>query len=182
MHEAFVEHKGVLIAYLSKYLLRPEDIEDILQDTFVKTLEVSQKRKILSPRSYLFIVARNLIFRQLKQKSKYMMREISEIDERHLASADVAADINLHHKMKMDAFVSSAQALPAQCRRVFLMRKLQGMSHKEISKKLGISTSTVERHITNAIKQCQLSMGDEGYTFERNRLNTIHKPKFGKTK
>lgn len=164
IQDAFLEHKSVLIAYMSKYLLKPEDVEDILQETFLKSLEASQVRRIHSPRSYLFIVARNLIFRKLKKKSRESIKEISEIDERYLSSNDVPADIKLHQKRKMTAFVTAADELPAQCRRVFLMRKLLGMSQLEIAQELDISKSTVERHITNAIKKCRATMERKGYT------------------
>ena len=163
IHAAFAEHKGVLAAYMAKYMLKPEDADDILQDTFLKTLEASQKRDIQSPKSYLFIVARNLIFRKLRKTSKHMMQEIEDIDERYLAAPNVPADVSLHSKMKMEAFITAANQLPAQCRKVFLMRKIIGMSHKEIAAELDISTSTVERHITNAIQRCRNNMAKDGY-------------------
>ncbi|MBL4855237.1 MAG: sigma-70 family RNA polymerase sigma factor [Robiginitomaculum sp.] len=163
MQDAFIAHRGVLVAYISRYLLNPEDVEDILQETFLKSLVASRQKDILSPRSYLFIVARNLMFGKLRKKSRDIMKEIGEIDERYLASNDVPADISLHQKQKMTAFITATNQLPSQCRRVFLMRKLMGLSQVEISQELGISKSTVERHITNAIKKCQLIMAKEGY-------------------
>jgi len=167
IQDAYAEHKGVLIAYMSQYVLKPEDVEDILQETFLKSLEASRKSAINSPKSYLFIVARNLIFKRLKRKSRDMMREISSIDEQYLKSNDVPADVNLHQKRKMEAFIAVTNQLPPQSRRVFLMRKLLGMSQLEISQELGISKSTVERHITNAIKKCELLMADKGYSVGR---------------
>jgi len=44
--------------------------------------------------------------------------------------------------------------LPPQCRRVYLMRKVYGMSHKEIAGQLGIAVSTVEKHLIKGVKLC----------------------------
>lgn len=158
-----MEHRAVLRAYVARYFLQSEDAEDILQETLVRSLEAEQDRQILSPKSYLFITARNLIFRQLKRQSREIVREISEIDESFLVSSEVPLDIQLHDKRKLSVFIEAANSLPRQCRRVFLMRKLYGLSHKVIAKELNISTSTVERHISNAIKRCQLLMKKKGY-------------------
>ena len=43
---------------------------------------------------------------------------------------------------------------PAQCRRVFILRKVLGYSHKEISAAMGISVSTVEKHLARAMMRC----------------------------
>ena len=163
LKDIFFDHKRTLIAYMAKYFLRPEDVEDILQETYVRTLEASLKTTISSPRSYLFITARNLIFRQLKKQSKQVTKEIDDLDHEYLTSRDVPADIKYDDKQKMKTFITAAQSLPPQCKRVFLMRKLYGMSHRDISKELGISTSTVERHISNAIKRCRQEMVKKGH-------------------
>ena len=50
----------------------------------------------------------------------------------------------------MDACISK---LPEKCQEVFRLSYIHGLSHKEISRKLGISVSTVENHIYSALKQ-----------------------------
>lgn len=167
--KAFLEHKNVLTAYIARYLLRREDVEDILQDTYLASAEANLKNEIASPRAYLFIVARNLVFKKLRAQSKQVFVDINAIDERYMASSEPLADQSLHNKVKLSVLLEAAQSLPPQCRRVFLMRKIHGLSHKEISKELNISTSTVERHITNAITRCQEMMRKKGYNLNDGR-------------
>ena len=45
--------------------------------------------------------------------------------------------------------------LAPQCRQVYLLRKVHGLSHKEIAVHLGIAVSTVEKHLMKAIEQCE---------------------------
>jgi len=163
IHDAFMEHRSILMAYLARFLIRREDVEDIMQETYVSTVEASSKRPINSPRSYLFIVARNLIYKQLRSQSKQRLLDISEIDESHMISPDTPADEKVFRKAQMEIFLEAVNSLPAQCRRVFLMRKMKGMAHRDIAKELRISTSTVERHITNALTRCQEIMSKKGY-------------------
>lgn len=172
--KAFSEHRRLLLAYIAKYALQPADIDDIMQETFAQTLEASRKDVINAPKSYLFIVARNLIFRHLRNQSKHMMEEIGEIDESELESSDLSIEKTVHNSNKMKAVLVAADSLPAQCRRVFLMRKFYGMSHKQIAAELRISTSTVERHITNALKRCRATMQRKGYNLnETSAVNEL---------
>lgn len=55
--QAFLEHKEVLAGYLAQRFLSADHIEDVLQDTFCQTLDASTKKRILSPKSYMFIIA-----------------------------------------------------------------------------------------------------------------------------
>ncbi|MCB1674664.1 MAG: helix-turn-helix domain-containing protein [Halioglobus sp.] len=51
-------------------------------------------------------------------------------------------------------FTEAAKTLPAQCQRVFLLKRVYGYSHKEIARELGISISTVEKHAAAGLKRC----------------------------
>ena len=171
IQDAYDEHKSVLVAYIARFFLRPEDMEDILQETVLKTLEAADLQHIRTPKAYLFITARNLIMRRLKQQSRELILEINDLDERFFISQDVAADVKMYNKEKLRVFLEATNSLPPQCRRVFILRKLYGYSHKDIAKKLRISTSTVERHISNAIKRSKTMMEKKGY-----EVDYIHAP------
>lgn len=54
----------------------------------------------------------------------------------------------------MMRFAESVLKLPPQCQRVFIMKRVYGYSHGEISAKLGISISTIEKHAATAMKRC----------------------------
>lgn len=140
-----------MAAFLAKNLLSPEDVDDILQDVASAALERGESSDVLSPKSYLFIIARNLMSKHLKAQATSMAREIDGLDLAAVPSEGVSVEQQVESDIMFNAFLRSVQTLPRQCRRVFLLRKLYGWSHKKIATHLNISRSTVERHITNAI-------------------------------
>lgn len=166
LEKAFLEQRAFLINRLGKILMRKEDIEDIVQETFVRSALVDDGAKIEKPAAYLYTVARNLAFKKLKESSRFVENEINELPEHQIVSTAPHADDSAHHKRKLASLLEATKELPPQCKKVFYLRKLYGLTHKEIAKELGISTSTVERHITIAIKQCRIALTERGYNID----------------
>jgi len=46
------------------------------------------------------------------------------------------------------------------------MRKVHGLSHKEISERLNISVSTVEKHVASGLLRCSVYLRESGYPVE----------------
>lgn len=59
---------------------------------------------------------------------------------------------------KFDRVKVAIAEMPPQCQRVFIMHKVYGFKYKEISQQLGISVSTVEKHMMTGLKKCRQSM------------------------
>ncbi|MEM8937385.1 MAG: RNA polymerase sigma factor [Pseudomonadota bacterium] len=171
--EAFLEHRDTLSAYLAQRLLSDDEIDDVLQEAYLNAMEASKKRSIRSPKSYLFIIARNLVSKRQRRAAGAIVREMNDASMSAVPTSEPTQDLKLHYQRKFEAFRQAVDTLPTQCRRVFLMRKLYGYSHKTIAKKLGISTSTVERHITNAIMRLSMTMRESGYAVGGEKVSKL---------
>lgn len=161
--DAYLEHRDVLFGYFAHKMLKPEDIEDLLQDTFIEAFKSESKRVIQSPKDYLFVIARNLLSKRFALKAKMRTKSMDEADFNHLSSNAVPSDLDVHYRLKLEVLAKCVDTLPEQCRRVFILKKFHGMSQKQIAAKLNISTSTVERHITIALMRLNALMAQQGY-------------------
>ncbi len=162
--EAFLEHRSVLASYLAQKLLQQADIDDILQETFEQAYLAENKLEIRSPKGFLFIVARRILSKKFKKQSKRIFVEIDETEVSEASGIKINPENDLYYKFKMGILMDAIETLPPQCRRVFMMRKLQGYSQKKIASELKISTSTVERHITIALMRMNAVMAEKGYS------------------
>ncbi|MGM0376310.1 MAG: RNA polymerase sigma-70 factor [Bacteroidota bacterium] len=136
---------------LSKGFLKVEDdIDDILQDVFVKIW--LNRRKINSVEtfnSWIFTIAKNAILSYFREKTRY-----NEFETRvqHLATAEVVLNSEVEYedlKKQTDKIIAN---LPEKRKEIFLLSREEGMSYKEISEKLGISIKTVEDHMLHALR------------------------------
>jgi RNA polymerase sigma factor (sigma-70 family) len=152
--EAFVKHQTFLKRFLTRFLSRPQDIEDVVQDTFLKAYTAEKSRKINSPKAFLFRVARNTALTALTKKSQQIISYIENYDSEDIINDEVLVEEQAMARQRLGLFCQSALEMPPQCRRVFLMAKVYGMSYKEISAQLGISVSAIEKHVAKGLDVC----------------------------
>ena len=59
---------------------------------------------------------------------------------------------------KDGAFRRAIATLSPQCRKVFILRKVHGLSHQEIADRMGLSVSTTSKHLAKALERCDAYM------------------------
>ena len=156
--EAFVEQQRPLRAFISRFIRGPQDIDDIAQETFVRAFLAEQKGDIQHPKAYIYRVARNLAFETLSKKSTQLTSYIEDSCDLALLQSGEDIEVATIVKEKFDRVKVAIAEMPPQCQRVFIMHKVYGFKYKEISQQLGISVSTVEKHIMTGLKKCKQSV------------------------
>lgn len=147
-----------LIADVVSKIVPASEVEDIIQDTYIKMHSVEDKDRIKKPEAFMVQVAKNLAYDYVKSAR---VRTTSHLDEELLKhfeelDADNARDATLNDvalKRDFANFCGQLSHLPEKCRRVYVMKKVYGYSQKEIAEKEGISASTVEKHIAYGTKR-----------------------------
>ncbi len=161
VHEAFVENQAGLKRFIARFLGNRQDIEDVSQEAFLRAFSAERDRKIDRPKSYLYRIAKHVALSKLTHKSRKITDYIEEIDSSEVLNKATSAEDELVARQSLGIHCEAVAGLPRQCRRVYLMRKTYGMSHREIADRLGISTSTVEKHLIKGVKQCDEYIRDK---------------------
>ena len=150
----FQEQETILRKFLRRFMSNFHDIEDICQETILRALEAEKSRDIQDPRAFLFGVTKNIVRRKLDKESKAIIDFIADITLQEYITNEPPVEECLDSRRQMLVFTEAVAMLPQQCRRVFILKKVYGYSHKEIARQLGISTSTVEKHVATGLKRC----------------------------
>ncbi len=160
---AFLEKERYLRAFARRFFRDDHLVDDLCQETITRALEAERDRIIDSPDAFLFGIARNIMRKQMETRSRSLIDFLDEFAPDEVDSEIPSLDQTLDDRKKMLRFSESVQKLPRQCQRVFVMKKVYGYSHKEISARLGISISTIEKHVASAMKRCLDDLeSDEG--------------------
>jgi len=152
--QAFQKHQGALRRFISRFVQRTQDIDDVAQEAFMRAYRAEKGRPIEQPKSFLFRIAHNVAITELTKKSHQIIDYIADIDESAVVWLEDSAEEQAMAEELIGIHCEAVAHLPPQCRRVFLMRKVHGMSHKEISVELNISISTVEKHMSKGVRAC----------------------------
>lgn len=154
---AFLSVEPMLRQYVMRFALREEDIDDILQEAFLRAYQSERTQVIRAPRSFLFRVARNVALNEIARKANRLMVLVGDSAALDVIDEGPSVERQLEIRRSFDALNAVIAALPPQCRRVLVMRKVFGLSHKEIARRMDISVRTVEKHLAKALERCQQS-------------------------
>jgi len=159
-HKAFLEiynrHSKTLYHFARKFIQDTDVIDDIIHDSFLNLWNARHRIKGEYPiESYLFRIVRNLVFKHLKSqlRSAEAMVELKYFEEeRSVARSAEQAVIEEEYE---DIYELAIDRLPPQRKKIFMMCREEGLSHKEIAQFLNISPNTVKEHMSLAMKTIQ---------------------------
>ncbi|HEY8521712.1 MAG TPA: sigma-70 family RNA polymerase sigma factor [Gammaproteobacteria bacterium] len=158
-----------LLGRVVRRLVRPEDVDDILQETFIRAYVAAKETEIRHPRAFMVKTARNVAMNKLLSADSQRTCSMEDYAPSAVYGSTETLESEIEAKERFLGFCRAVRALPAQCRRVFVLKKVYGLSQQEIAKHLGISESTVEKHVAKGLLMCARSMEDAGLGEDRRR-------------
>lgn len=144
------------LARAVSHIVPPREVEDIVQETYVRVCQVGERDDIHHPRSFMLRTARNLALDHRKRSESRLADSMEDLQE-DLQELSTGVDDTYDRvaaNQEFGYFCEAVRQLPQQCRKAFVLRKVYGYSQKEIADSLGISENTVEKHIATGIKRC----------------------------
>jgi RNA polymerase sigma factor (sigma-70 family) len=170
---------GKALARRVARLVKPYDVEDVVQETYLRLFQAAKRQPIRSPRAFMFKTVRNLALNKLRWADalNHMVEVERQPDgeskpEHGLEDTadDRTPEVAAESEQEFSVLCQALRALPRQCRRVMLLRRVYGLSQKEVAVRLGISERTVENHIAKAAVACSDFM--EAHGFPRHSLRS----------
>lgn len=155
-------HEPKLRSFLRGMFPAVRDVDDIVQESYLRVWRRQAARPIESAKGFLFQVARRLALDSLRRDRLSRARQLEEAGAAPVVddqpdSATTAGDQELY-----DLLADALIGLPARCREVTLLRKIHGMSQREVATRLGLSERTVENQCRRGVKRCEAYLRARG--------------------
>lgn len=160
----FKTYYNQLFRYAEEILKDREESEDVVESLFVRLWEDRKRIDIhTSIRSYLYRSTYNSclnVIRKKKSRNKYRdffihHSDFSKTHDYGSSSYPLTGIIDKEFEEKIYKIIDN---LPTRCKKIFLMSRIDNLSHKEIAEKLEISVNTVKSQIMNALKKIQSAL------------------------
>ncbi|MBI5766479.1 MAG: RNA polymerase sigma factor [Verrucomicrobia bacterium] len=148
-------HDTQLRSYLRGSFPSVPDVEDLVQESYLRVWKTCTARPIQSAKSFLFAVARHLAIDTLRREIASPVSRLP--DDAPLSVLDDSPGV-AEVACTREEIALLAQALldlPPRCREVMLLRQIEGVPQKEIARRLGLSELTVQTHVVNGLHRVE---------------------------
>ena len=171
---AFVQHQRALKRYIARFIHDSHEIEDVSQEAYLRAFVAEKERAIEQPKSFLFRIAHNLAMTTLTKKSRRLTDFIEDSESPDVVGQEQAVESEVIASQSVAIHCEAVAELSPQRRRVYLLRKVYGKSHKEIAAHLDITVSTVEKHLIKATRQCDLYIREKQQFYTGNGMDNVN--------
>jgi RNA polymerase sigma factor (sigma-70 family) len=147
-------HDGQLRAYLRGSYPAVRDVDDVVQESYLRMWKAKPAHPIASAKSFLFQVARNVAIDVLRRKESSATESVVDFDTLPVLedSADIATALS--RREKIDLLTEALAQLPDRTREVMFMRKFENRPQKDVAALLGVAERTVEARLAKGMKGC----------------------------
>lgn len=147
-------HETDLRSWLRRRFPDVVDLDDIVQESYLRLLRAREVNPVACARAYLFTTARNVTLALFRRPRIFDRSEAATAEA--LAATEDGADVaeRVSVRQEVALLLEAIDSLPHRCREIFILRKIEGIPLREIGARLGISEQTVQVQIARGAKRC----------------------------
>lgn len=155
-------HEAAVRAWLRRWTGGGQDIDDVIQEAYCRLAELDDVTHIGSGRAYLFQTTRNIVLEQVRRSKIVRIDNVTDMGALNIDDEMPPLDRVVAGARELQRVQALIERLPSKCRRVFILRRVHGVSQREIAKMFGISENAVEKQAVRGLKAILKALeGDE---------------------
>lgn len=140
-------HEAALVRFLNRWPNRDE-VHDLRQEVYIRVYEAAAKaRPTTSPKTFLFQTARHLLIDRVRRSRIVSIEGVADLDVLNVLVDDVSPEQRVHARQELNLLARAFARLSPKCREVIWMRRVDQLSQREVASRIGISESSVEKHV-----------------------------------
>lgn len=146
-----------------------DELDDIVQESYLRLLRAQATGPIRCPRTYLFGIARYVALEMHRKRRILSFASVNALPETDTIAVDADVVAMITHNQELALTAEAIKQLPDRCREVVTLRTIEGLSYRQIAARLGLAEETVRVQMARAVKKC-ITFLRERTSAERNGL------------
>ncbi|MBS0420027.1 MAG: RNA polymerase sigma factor [Proteobacteria bacterium] len=137
------------------------DVEDLVQEVFLRMLRIDRHETIRSSESYLYMVAFHVLHQHLLRRAAAPEAvEITALINEMESSPAEDPCVQAQMQQQLQALQGALSQLSPKARAVLLLHRRDGYSLEEIGARLGFSRANAAKYLTKALLHCRQYLKD----------------------
>ncbi len=144
-----------LEAALNRYIRRiwsnPADIADLRQEIYIRVYESALKARPERPKPLLFAIARNLLSDRIRRGRIISIEYTQDLEVLNLPVDEVSPERQFTTRQQLQRLLDCLDRLPDRSREAIWLRRIEGLSEREVAQQLGIMEKTVAGYLSRGL-------------------------------
>lgn len=145
-------HEAALRSWLNRRQPFDLDADDIIQESYSILADLDTVDTIRHPRAYLFQVARSVISKHVRRARIVPIHTVGDLAQFDRPDITPSPEQVAIDRDQLRQLAQAIGAMPARTQEAFILRRVEGLSQREISRRMAISENTVEKHISHGLR------------------------------
>jgi len=141
----------ILIQFLRRNWRDQSEIEDLLQEVYARVFEAARREIPETPKPFVFTTARNLLINRVRQQQIVAIESVADLETLGLAIDEPGPDRNAVARDELRRLQAALDRLPPRCRQAIVLKRIEGLSRREIAQRMGIGEGTVKDYLAEAV-------------------------------
>jgi RNA polymerase sigma factor (sigma-70 family) len=142
-----IPHEPVLRNWLKRREVVGLDVDDIIQEVYSRLVGLASVDHIESPRTYAFQVASSVMINHIRRLKVVSIESVASFEHLDIADKEPSPERVVADRDEVRRLQKTLSALPARVAEVFRLRRIEGLTQREVANRLGVAESTVEKHM-----------------------------------
>lgn len=142
-----IPHEPELRNWLRRREIEGLDVDDIIQEVYARLVALYAVDHIESPKTYAFQVASSVMINHIRRLKVVSIESVASFEHLDIADDGPSPERIIADRDELRRLQRTLAALPARVAEVFKLRRIEGLSQREVAHRLGVAESTVEKHM-----------------------------------
>jgi RNA polymerase sigma-70 factor (ECF subfamily) len=143
--------EAMLMRFLQRNCRNASDVEDVRQEVYANILNAAEKKLPERTKPFLFTTARNVLINRLHRDNVIPLEIAADLDLTIVPSDDPGPERVVLARETLRRLQLALNDLPPRQREALLLKRVEGLSLQEISRRMGISEQVVSNYIRRGI-------------------------------
>jgi len=128
------------------------EIPDLRQEAYIRVYDAARRNRPLLAKPFLFLTVRNLMIDRLRQKNIVSIETMADFGWSNVSDDKPSPEQNTAARQELQLLQEALDALPERCRQVVVLRKVEGLSQREVAGRLGVTEDIVEHQLAKGLR------------------------------